>query len=408
MKRVVLAAASLYAIALLAEGCLGVAHGLAQLVLHTGVLAVPGNALGTLVFFVSVLLWAILGLTPLLPKRIFAPAIVFPFLASLVAAPLGMVLASRLAIRDLIDFDLATVAAKAPSIFLAYVATNVLQAAVGAWTVRKIRRAVGGKGWILPPDAVPDAPFRWKPALLFVAANVLIVVVGLPLYGVLVVETAVNSFGRGFVVCDHHGISVVTQDYARDGKTVSLVGMMHVSEKGSYDKLIASIDSRDAVLLAEGVTDEKGLLHHKTDYKKAASTLGLESQVEAFHPDQKGLDVEWGDVDVSVFSPRSIDLLNAIFRLYEGDFSLGTIQNVQAQSGDPEAIKGLFHDILEGRNEHLLKRIDEALVTHGHVVVPWGAYHLPDLGLALEAKGFKVARREERPVVNFSTIFGRR
>ncbi len=399
MKQLVGSLASVYVLAFFLDGCLGLANGALLLGAHSSALGAVRTAFGLPLLFLSFVLYLVLGLTSYLPRRTLLAAVLYPFVSFLVTTPVSIGLSGSLSITDLVRSDLGAVAAKAPGLLFVPLIDALLQLGVAAWTVVAVRRLSEWKRWTLPPEALSEADFRWKRALAFVTANFVVVGIGVPLYLYALLSVGVNTFGRGFVVCQGGAISVVTQDYARDGKVVSLVGMMHIAEKGSYEKLVASIDPKGSVLLQEGVSDEKDLLHQKTDYKKAATALGLETQVEAFHPAEKGLEVESGDVDAQVFSPGTIGLLNGIFRIHNGTAGAGDMLALQKQMSDPDAVDGLFKDILEKRNEHLLQRIDEALTSHDRVIVPWGAYHLPDISAALAGKGFKVVKSEPRTVI---------
>jgi hypothetical protein len=404
VKRLVGSLASIYVLAFVVDAWFGVVNGALLLGAHSNVLFAARTAFWLPLLFVSFILYVVLGLTSYLPRRTLVVAVLYPFVSYLVTTPIMIGLAGSLSIADIVRNDPTVAAAKAPGLLVVPLLESLVELAVAVGTLALVRRLSLGKRWTFPPEALLEADFRWRRAFLFLGGNAVLVVIGLPLYLYLTLAVGVNSFGRGFVVCHGGEISAVTRDYERDGKVVSLVAMMHIAEKGSYEKLVASIDPKGSVILAEGVADEKGLLHQKTDYKKAATALGLETQVEAFHPQEKGLDVESGDVDVQVFSPGTIGLLNGIFRVHNGTSGIGDVLGLEKQMGDPDAVEALFNDILDKRNEHLLQRIDEALVNHQRVVVPWGAYHLPGISAVLEGKGFKLVKSQEREIVR---IWGR-
>lgn len=407
MKKVLAIFASLYAYAFLAEGCLALADGALNLAAHSAILGALHGALAFVVLGVAVLLYGAMGLSPMLPRRVFAAAVLFPIGMLLVTTPLYLWLAGPLSIVEMIRFDPATVSDKAPSILVLGAGVALLQVGVGAFTVRAIRCASSGKQWLLAPEALTGSPFSFGRAAFFAVANGLILGVGLPLYLFMTVIVGVNALGRGFVVCDRHEVAMVSKDYARDGKVVSLVGMMHIAEKGSYRRLVDSIDPKGAVLLAEGVTDRKHRIQQKTDYRKAATTLGLETQAE-FRPEETGLEVVPADVDAEIFAPETVEVLNRIFAIHEGRSpAVGDMLRLRVALSDPAVIETLFRDIVDRRNAHLLSRIDEALESHDRVIVPWGAYHLPDIGLALLAKGFTIVRTETRTVLEFATVWNR-
>ena len=66
-----------------------------------------------------------------------------------------------------------------------------------------------------------------------------------------------------------------------------------------------------------------------------------------------------------------------------------------------ETIAGLKRDLLDLRNDHLLVEIEKALRDYDHVVVPWGALHLPGIQEQVRGLGFVQAAETDRRVVGW-------
>ncbi|MEO6055112.1 MAG: hypothetical protein ABIP97_13975, partial [Chthoniobacterales bacterium] len=61
----------------------------------------------------------------------------------------------------------------------------------------------------------------------------------------------------------------------------------------------------------------------------------------------------------------------------------------------------LMDDILEARNQFILAKIEESAPRYDHVVVPWGAMHMPFLEQKLREKGYHEIQRTDRRAVAF-------
>ncbi len=56
------------------------------------------------------------------------------------------------------------------------------------------------------------------------------------------------------------------------------------------------------------------------------------------------------------------------------------------------------------RNAHLEGEIERALGEYEHVVVPWGALHLPSVEQTVLSWGFAETSRETHPLFAWSTV----
>lgn len=66
----------------------------------------------------------------------------------------------------------------------------------------------------------------------------------------------------------------------------------------------------------------------------------------------------------------------------------------------------LLQDILVLRNQHLLEALDMALPEYQRVVIPWGAYHLPDIEEGLEQRGFTQTGERRHTLIPFGQLGG--
>jgi hypothetical protein len=63
----------------------------------------------------------------------------------------------------------------------------------------------------------------------------------------------------------------------------------------------------------------------------------------------------------------------------------------------------LFDDILEKRNQHLWGEIQKRLSQTDHIVVPWGAAHMPEIAAEIQQAGFKLDDTQRYVVIRFGT-----
>ncbi len=341
------------------------------------------------VFCIGLVLYILTAFVPRLPKRLLLPPFLF-----LAWADIGG------------GFPLAFVA---PHHYLPVLEWTQLALAAGLLFVYRRSRRV-------PPKL--DAPaFSW-PAF---AAITIFTILAAPL---LLVAAAINSIGvyaeatsGGYVKLRPEGLLLEEREMTKGDKRVRLVSMIHIGEKGFYDRILASMPTKGAaVVLLEGVTDDKGLLKSRFSYSKIATLLGLDSQ-EGSSFQQNGrkassrqepqtsakAQVEYrrADVDISMFQPLTLEFMNAVGVIL-ADPTLATVMSaMQAPDSpfkQPHADEIVMHDILDKRNAHLMAEIDLALETSQTVIVPWGALHLSSIEASLKARGFRETGSVNRPV----------
>ncbi len=216
----------------------------------------------------------------------------------------------------------------------------------------------------------------------------------------------------GFAKVDLTGVEMGHRVCGRDdGRVVHLVGAVHVGEASGYEALLADVPS-DALLLAEGVTDDEGHLG-VFSYDKLAGTLGLVPQraaaAEPGDPDAEGegrFRVRRADVDVSTFSPGTLSLLASIGEALQSEDPMGAWLRKSGELDVSDGLlDGLVHDLLWARNAVLLDALDEELVEEERLLVPWGALHLRGILDGVEDRGFDCGRARYVRMLEWRTIW---
>ena len=155
----------------------------------------------------------------------------------------------------------------------------------------------------------------------------------------------------------------------------------------------------DSTILMEGVTDNRNLLTNKITYKRMATSLGLAEQQQAFKP-IKGELVN-ADVDVEQFATNTIDFLNLVMIIHSKGVSVENVLKLTQYSPPPRFQEQLFDDLLRNRNRHLLQEIHSRLSDSDHIIVPWGAAHIPGLAKEILKSGFRLDETREFVVIRF-------
>lgn len=172
--------------------------------------------------------------------------------------------------------------------------------------------------------------------------------------------------------------------------------MSHVGESKFYHDLAESFTD-DSVVLMEGVSDRKHVVTAASGYSKMAESIGVVEQQSVFKP--RG-EIVAADMDMSDFSPATIDMLKTAMLIHAKGVTAETLP-ILMKPTPPGLEEALMDDILTKRNRHLLKVLHERLPTAEHIVVPWGAAHMPEIAREIEKSGFRVKETQQYIAIRF-------
>jgi hypothetical protein len=234
------------------------------------------------------------------------------------------------------------------------------------------------------------------------------------------VSDLIEEQSAGFMRLKADGLYMVEKAYQRGDKTIHLASMIHLGQPEYFSQISAALQGKQALLLAEGVTDKQGLLRGDFSYQKIAELLGLaaqeQMQIEGRLINAQSLerlndkipgktDILPADIDLAEFDQQTITLLNALGEnllnnesVVEGfqQFNQWAKANTTAETNQL-----VMNDLVEKRNKVLLSYLPKALRKYDTLIIPWGALHMPGLARAIEHKGFTLASQQERLSIDF-------
>jgi hypothetical protein len=327
----------------------------------------------------TVVVYGLMGLTPMIPKRWFLPVALFNPLTALAVIPFAIYFYSRLQ-------PISGVISLCQLIF----GLGILYWVQGGFKLHWPLVAVG---------RLKLQGFSWLNLSGFLALNLL---VGLPaavVYLAVCAALAVGHFSEGFLALRPGGLTVQVRSYVRnDGKTIRLVPMAHIGEADFYQQLSQSFPT-NAVVLMEGVTDKGNLLTNRITYQRMATSLGLSEQHEEFHPVRAKLVM--ADVDVEQFAPTTIGFLNLVMLIHAKGLNVENLLRMLQFSPPPHFEEQLFDDLLRKRNRHLLDELQARLSQPEQIIVPWGVAHMPGIAEGIQASGFRLDETHQYTVIRF-------
>lgn len=334
-----------------------------------------------LLTIISVVIYLLIGFVPMIRRRLFMPVTLFYPVLMMASLPLLIY-----------HYDLLNWISWGTSALQLVVALAAIKMAKGSVNLR----------WPLVPEArLAARRFRWGYLIGFVLLNVLLLLPFSLVYLGVCSSVAVRHLSEGFVSLSLRGLSVQERKYVNaDGKAVHLVPMIHVGDAAFYRTLTASF-STNALVLVEGVTDDHNLLTNRLTYKRMASRFGLAEQQREFKPSP--MNVVDADVDISIFSTNTIQLLNLVTLFHSRGATPDTIRQMLEYKPPPGFEAELWNDLLHKRNRHLLGEIRKNLAGSATLIVPWGAAHMPEIGQELEKSGFRVAETREFTAIKFGS-----
>jgi hypothetical protein len=337
---------------------------------------------GLFAMFIVIVIYFLMGLTPMIPKRLFLPLALFIFLAQMVPAPFAIYCYSRI---QQVMWGL--------SFCQVILGLSVLYWAGDGFKLR----------WpLVADDRLAVRRFSWRNLSTFLLANVFVLLPAVVLYFVVCAALAVDHFSEGFMSLRPAGLMVQVRKYVRDdGSTIQLYPMSHIADSAFYEKVSQSFPT-NSIILMEGVTDEKNLITNNVDYKRLADFLGLANQHEKFEP-RRGRKVR-ADVDVDQFATNTIDLLNLVMFIHAKGLTAVTLPKLLQYTAPPDFQNQLIDDLIKKRNQHLLEKIHTHLSQSENIIVPWGAAHMPGLAKEIQKSGFHLVETRDYEVIRFRSI----
>ncbi|RYD21374.1 MAG: hypothetical protein EOP88_11630 [Verrucomicrobiaceae bacterium] len=377
MKTLLSGFLSLTLVAFLASALVALASDTLIVIFDNHLLAKAAAGLAVPVVLMTLFIYLLMALTPMVPKRFFLPLTLCGPLTALAALPL------------FIYFY--------PQAKWIVWGMSLVQVVAGVVLMRLIARSWKWRWPHFPANRLESPGFRWRNTLGFSAANLLVALPALVLYVAGCGVVAVSHFTEDFVSLSPSGVTMQVRTYTRDdGKKVELVPMSHIGDKDFYQILSESFAPTATVLL-EGVSDKEHILTEKVGYAKTAEDLGLAEQQKEFKP--KG-ELVPADVDLSQFSKTSLDYLKKTLDLHSKGINAATLP-VLMETPPPDLPEKLLHDLLTLRNAHLLQVMEERLKTSDHIIVPWGAAHMPGISAGVLKAGFRLEDKEDHVAIRF-------
>jgi len=328
---------------------------------------------------IAIVIYSLMALTPMIPKRLFLPVTLFNPVAALVVIPFAIYFYGRLP-------QVSWVISFCQVIF----GLIILCGVQGGFKLR----------WPLVPEKQLGAQrFSWLNLSGFLLANVFVALPAVIIYLAVCATLAVDHFSEGFLALRTGGMAVRMREYVRnDGKKVRLIPMVHVGEADFYQKISQSFPTNSMILM-EGVTDDRNLLTNKPSYKRMANSLGLTEQREEFAPIRG--EIVRADVDIAQFSTNTIGFLNLIMLIHSKGVNAETVLRLMQYSPPPHFEEQLIDDLLRKRNRHLVDEIQARLTESENLMVPWGAANMPGITEGIQASGFRLGESREYTVIRF-------
>ena len=343
------------------------------------VLSAARGIIFALATLMAILTYCLMGLTPMIPKRLFLPVTLFIPFAEVVVVPALIYFPTWLQeIVWVISFS---------------------QVIFGLCIVYWVQGGLRFRWPLVAENGLEGRRFSWLNLSGFLLANAFVLLPAVVVFLALCAHLAVSRFSDGFLALRPGGVTVQVRKYARnDGKTIQLVPMSHIGEPEFYRQLSHSFPTNSLILM-EGVTDNRNLLTNKLTYKRVANSLGLAEQQKEFSQNRG----EWvrADVDVEEFARTTIEFLNLVTLIHAKGVNAGTVLPLLQYSPPPHFQKRLFDDLLRKRNRRLLEEIQTRLASSENLIVPWGAAHMPEVAKEIQKAGFRLQETQEYTAIRF-------
>ncbi len=285
--------------------------------------------------------------------------------------------------------------------------------------VLSLNRQLNGKSLFLVRSQFAGPAFSGGNLLRFCLISIPVVPITLLLICYFFVGQLIDVNTGGFVQLKPNGLYLTEKIYRQGDKQIRLTGMIHLGQEDFYSSLIDSLDGSRALILAEGVSDNDGLLKEHFSYGKIADLLGLESQEKISFPgriieslddetvatSQDKPDILRADVDLRQFDPRTLEVLNALAKYVLNSDSLteGYLEfNRWARDhiGD-DLEEVVMNDLITKRNRAVVSYLPKALKKYDTIIIPWGALHMQGIEAMTKKRGFRLAKSHSRLSIDF-------
>ncbi|MBL8779942.1 MAG: hypothetical protein JNL06_03270, partial [Alphaproteobacteria bacterium] len=211
------------------------------------------NWLSLLVVVYSLLMAFVVAFVPQLPKMVFVPLIVAALWFAVGAPPLVAASVDRSASLGLAFLQM----------ILATVAFLIVQLRAGQA--------------LLNANLLPRKRYMLVRVVFASLVVVALIPVGLAGLGAWALVTTAERQTEGYLRFTWSEIQAREMLMRKDDKTVYLIATAHIAEASFYKEIYQNIPPH-AVILAEGITDTKGLVGGDASRGEAASFLGLDTQ----------------------------------------------------------------------------------------------------------------------------------
>lgn len=367
----------------LAGGAVSVADDSLVLLFGLHLLTMTSLILTLIAMLMAMLVYGLMGLTPMIPKRVFLTVTLFYVAALLAVFPILIYYYDRMVQIDWV--------------------LSFCQVILGLGLLWWLWGGLKFRWPIVEDKHLGDRGFSWLNLVVFLLANVFGVLPAMVIYTVLCATLAVNHFSGGFMTLHPGGMTVQVRKYVRnDGKTIQLIPMAHIADAGFYQKVAQSFPS-NSIILMEGVTDRQHLITTGTSYKRMARALHMAEQHEEFKPTRG--EMVRADMDVDQFSTNTVDFINLVMLVHSKGITPATGQKVLQFSPAPDFQKQVFGDLLRKRNRHLWEEIQARLPQTDNIIVPWGVAHMPEIAAEIQKAGFRLNESQDYSVIKFHSIW---
>lgn len=284
---------------------------------------------------------------------------------------------------------------------------------------------VSRQSLFLTPEMFSKPGFKVGGVVRFVIGCLLFLPACLIFFGFSSATSYVDRLSGGFVRLGTDGLYMTERVYGQDDKTIRLASMIHIADQEYYDELARSMFSDRTIVLAEGVSDEDGLLDQKFGYGGIADLLGLADQnqmplegrvidiaqleqADFPGPESGRPDLASADIDLRNFDPRTLEFIKAMAANLLNNDSYGegfeAFNRWAQENVTPDTNAIIMNDLVEKRNRVVLGHMAAALQKYDTIVIPWGALHMAGIEKAVIDNGFQLQESRERRSIDFSKL----